>query len=146
MCVICVLYVVYMLFICFVLRFCLLWPPGGSWGLLWSQANRCSKKLFRNKFKNKKIALIQSFPVPNSKEDILEFLSLAIPLARKRGNFFTSGAFNTPTNTANKIFNEYVPVWHSKCQQIIMKARFSMKDDKKLLEEIEAYATELKIK
>jgi len=99
-----------------------------------------SQQLVGNKFKNKKIALIQNFPVPNSKEDILEFLSLAVPLANKRGNFFTS------QDETNKIFNEYVPVWHSKCQQIIMKARFSMKDDKALLNEIESYAKELKIK
>ena len=33
-----------------------------------------------------------------------------------------------------------------KCDQLITKARFSMKDDKKTLEEIEAYATELEIK
>ena len=33
-----------------------------------------------------------------------------------------------------------------KCHQIIMKARFSMKDDKKTLEEIEVYAKQLGIK
>ena len=36
--------------------------------------------------------------------------------------------------------------WIGKCDQLITKARFSMKDDKKTLEEIEVYATELKIK
>ena len=40
----------------------------------------------------------------------------------------------------------YKNAWMSVCQKVIMKARFSMKDNKKLLEEIEAYATELEIK
>ena len=36
--------------------------------------------------------------------------------------------------------------WKSKCEQVIMKARFSMKEDKATLAEIERYAKELKIK
>jgi hypothetical protein len=76
----------------------------------------------------------------------LEFLSLALPNARKAGNFFTSGAFNSPANERNKLHNEFVPIWHAKCEQIIMKAKFSMKEDKKTLEEIMQYAKELGIK
>jgi hypothetical protein len=33
--------------------------------------------------------------------------------------------------------------WLAKCEQVIMKAKFSMKDDKKLLEEIEFYSNQL---
>ena len=33
--------------------------------------------------------------------------------------------------------------WAAKCEQIIIKARFSMKDEKKTLEEIEHYAKQL---
>ena len=36
-------------------------------------------------------------------------------------------------------------VWKTKCEQIVMKARFSMKEDKKTLEEINMYAKELKL-
>ena len=36
--------------------------------------------------------------------------------------------------------------WREKCVQVIMKARFSMKDDPDTLAEIEKYAKELKIK
>ncbi len=36
--------------------------------------------------------------------------------------------------------------WRAKCEQIIMKARFAMKDDKKTLNEIEFYAKILNIK
>ena len=99
-----------------------------------------------DKVDTRKKEIIKNFPIPNTKEDILEFLALAVPNAKKVGNFFTSGAFNSPANARNKIHNDFVPVWQAKCEQIIMKARFSMKEDKKTLEEIEYYAKQLNIK
>lgn len=65
----------------------------------------------------KKKAIIQNFPIPNTKDDILEFLTLALPLAKKP-KFLD----NTPER------NEMYQVWKAKCEQIIIKARFSMKD------------------
>lgn len=41
-----------------------------------------------NMIKEKKIQIIQSFPVPNSKEDIIEFLALSLSEANKKLNFF----------------------------------------------------------
>ena len=41
---------------------------------------------------------------------------------------------------------ELALTWFQKCEQIVMKARFSMKDDKKTLEDINYYAKELGIK
>ncbi len=87
--------------------------------------------------------LIKNFPVPNTKEDILEFLSLGVPRAKTKGNFFSN--FNDAAWEI-KAHNLLVPIWQSKCEQIIMKARFSMKEDKRTLEEIEQYAKQLKIK
>jgi hypothetical protein len=98
-----------------------------------------------DKLNNRKKDIIKNFPIPNTKEDILEFLSLAVPNARKAGNFFTV-VFNSTANERNTLHNEFVPIWHAKCEQIIMKAKFSMKDDKKILEEIMQYAKELGIK
>ena len=88
------------------------------------------------RIKTRKASLISSFPIPNSKEDILEFLSMAIPEAGKKPNFLMR---MTATGTLYK-------AWVSKAEQIVMKARFSMKEDKKLLEEINFYAKELGIK
>ena len=88
---------------------------------------------------SKKKTIISNFPIPTSKNDILEFLSLSLPKARERGNFITR---NTDENRAH---NEMAKVWKTKCEQIIMKARFSMKEDKKTLEEINMYAKELKL-
>lgn len=89
---------------------------------------------------SKKRLIIQNFPIPNTKEDILEFLSLAIPLAKKKGNLFTA------SNDSISEHNEMAPTWKTKCEQIIMKAKFSMKEDKETLSEIMSYAKELNIK
>ncbi len=90
-----------------------------------------------SKTDKRKREIISSFPVPNTKDDILEFLSLSFPKAKSKGNFFTK---NNPEYIEH---NEFVSVWKAKCEQVIMKAKFSMKEDKKALEEIMQYAKEL---
>ena len=90
-----------------------------------------------DKVVEKKKSIISGYPIPNTKDDILEFLSLAIPNAKQKGNWLTKN------NPEYKSHNDLAPTWHSKCEQIIMKAKFSMKDDKKTLEEIIAYGKEL---
>lgn len=86
---------------------------------------------------NKHKSIISSFPVPNSKEDILEFLSIAISEAQKKVGFDLYGL--RPETTLKK-------AWKAKCEQTIIKARMAMKDDKKTLSEIEVYAKQLGIK
>ena len=93
-----------------------------------------SSALGGNKDTRKKKAIIQNFPIPTTKDDILEFLSLAVPLARK-----------PKLNSADRTLRMF-EVWHAKCEQIIMKAKFSMQGDSKTLEMIKEYAKELKIK
>lgn len=87
----------------------------------------------------KKKSIISGFPIPNTREDILEFLALAMPNSKQKGSFFTK------QQPENKSHNDLAPTWFSKCEQIIMKARFSMKYDKKTLEEIEHYSKHLGI-
>lgn len=104
-----------------------------------SQANTASSTLAmfglaKDKTIERKKSIIMNFPIPNTKEDILEFLSLAIPNAKV--------SFWSQDDTAK----EMAPTWKKKCEQIIMKAKFSMKEDKQALEEIAAYAKELKIR
>lgn len=83
----------------------------------------------------KKKQIIMNFPFPTTKNDILEFLSMAVPLAKYRGGF--GGAEDA---------NILAPAWKAKCEQLIMKARLSMTDDPNTLAVIEEYARELKIK
>ncbi len=93
-----------------------------------------------DKITERKKSIISGFPIPNTKDDILEFLSTAIPNAKQRGTMWTK------SQPENKSHNDLVPTWHSKCEQIVMKAKFSMKEDKKVLEEIMNYANEIGIK
>ena len=88
------------------------------------------------KFRRKK-QIIENFPIPTTKEDILEFLCTAVPLANSKGK----NRFNTYYTDL-----EIIKVWKNKCEQIIMKAKFSMKDDSKALAEIKQYADELDIR
>ena len=93
----------------------------------------------RGKLPERKVSIINSFPVPNSKEDILEFLFLAKSIVSS----VKIGWFGRKVGSPEQQLKQ---AWLGKCEQVIMKARISMKDDKKTLEEIEAYATELEIK
>ncbi len=92
-----------------------------------------------DKVDSKKMEIISSFPIPTTKADILEFLSLAYPKAKQAGNIITR------YSEKNKLHNEFALVWRNKCKQIIMKAKFSMKDDTETLNEVLHYAKELEI-
>lgn len=89
---------------------------------------------------NRKASVISSFPVSNSKEDILEFLSQAISKSEIKG------MHQIINMKQRQIHNTVATAWRNKCEEIIIKARFSMKDDKGTLSEIEQYARQLNIK
>ena len=67
---------------------------------------------------------------------MLEFLTMAVPECKKKPGWLTM------KTGAGKLYK----AWHSKAEQIIMKAKFSLKEDKKAMEEILYYAKELDIK
>ncbi len=102
--------------------------------------NKISSLNQLDKTDKQKMEIIKNFPIPTTKDDIIEFLSLAVPNAKKIGSMWTA---NLPEN---KSHNDFVPVWKSKCEQIIMKAKFSLKNDKSVMEEIMNYAKEIGIK
>ena len=85
----------------------------------------------------KKASLINSFPIPNTKEDILEFLTLSVPLALEKLFWYDRYVTRRGQQTL-------INAWRAKAEQTIMKARFSMKEDKNALKEIETYANLLK--
>lgn len=92
-----------------------------------------------NKIDREKMEIISSFPIPTTKADILEFMSLAYPKAKQAGNCLMRYA------DKNKLHNDFALVWKNKCRQIIMKAKFSMKDDPETLNEVLYYAKKLGI-
>ena len=116
-----------------------------------AEAESKSKTMFSSIFSSddkdlrKKKAIVQNFPIPTTKDDILEFLSLAVPLAKNPGIFKKMKLFLQIESTDNTE-TAMQPVWKAKCEQIIMKAKFSMQGDAKTLEMIRDYANELKIK
>lgn len=77
---------------------------------------------------------ISTFPIPTTKEDLLEFLAMGIPLAKKKG-FFSEDINH----------KKLAGAWASKLSQIVIKARLAMKDDPETLNQIEQYAKELEI-
>ena len=86
---------------------------------------------------NKQKSIITSFPVPNTKEDLLEFLSVASSEASRKLGFFIASVH--PDAVLKN-------AWLAKCEQVINKSRLTFKDDKNTLNEIEIFAKQLKIK
>jgi len=104
----------------------------------WFEQNLAKEFAISKRIAEKQAIIISSFPIPNSKEDILDFLSLASAEAKAKLPFVMNKSISAPHILKN--------AWISKCSQVISKARFSMKNDKKTLEEIEIFAKQLKIK
>ena len=107
----------------------------------WSNAGMNSINT-NNAILKRQLSLISTFPVPNPKEDMLEFLSISIPEATKNLRLGFIGIILGAAHKDVQLKN----AWHSKSEQIIMKARISMKEDRQTLEEIEYYAKQLDIK
>ena len=106
------------------------------------------KEAYESDLVQKKAEIIKNFPIPNTKNDILEFLTSALPHARKVktgiGSLFSSKLIGGVSDSYKE--QEIGKAWKYKCEQIILKARFSLKEDKKALDEINVYANELGIK
>lgn len=86
----------------------------------------------------RKASVLSTFPVPNSKADIIEFMSMAVAEGSKKIGFFSSARASGEA--------DYVKAWRTKAEQVVMKARFSLREDKALLEELNYYAKQLDIK
>lgn len=93
------------------------------------------------KVQARKIQIISNFPVPNTKEPLLEFLTLGISKATP----IKKGFFSSKT-AAEEEHNALVPAWKSKIDQVVMKAKMSMKEDKSLLAEIDNMVAQLNSK
>jgi hypothetical protein len=78
---------------------------------------------------SRKEELILNFPVPASREEILEFLTLAY--SRINSNTY----FNTLADET-KYKNSWNKIWLKKIEQINSKANLAMKNDKQTLDEV----------
>ncbi len=89
---------------------------------------------------SRKEELILNFPIPNSKEDILEFITLAT------SRIYTIDIFNVFSNST-RYKRRWNQIWLNKISQIKAKAALSMRTQPEILIEIEmlcnkAYAIE----
>ncbi|MBK7888520.1 MAG: hypothetical protein IPJ86_14945 [Bacteroidetes bacterium] len=109
----------------------------------WKNAHLKHPANIDKEISNLQVSIVTSFPILNTKEDILEFLATAVPQSNIEIRKF--GPFNQiyPGEEGKVALKN---AWRSKCEQIIMKARFLLKDDPKTLEDIEHYAKQLGIK
>lgn len=88
-----------------------------------------------NKVARQKANIISNFPVPNTKEDILEFISQAESKAESTG-------FRAAT-TEDLVLNK---VWKDKLKQVLIKGRIVLKDDPEAMETIERCCKKFKVK
>lgn len=113
-------------------------------GLLTDAINKGNRN--RELFTKKK-EFITQFPIPNTKEEIIEFLSMAVPLAMPAKKSMLSGFKSFSANFGDDHAKNFdyllAKVWLQKVEQLMMKAKFSMQDDKKSLEEVRYYANQL---
>jgi hypothetical protein len=82
--------------------------------------------------------MIMNFPVPNSKEDIIEFITLSISKIQ------TIGLIKM-LNEEGKYLSKWNDIWKKKCEQIYNKAKFSMQEDKNTLKMLEEMLTAAKV-
>ncbi len=85
----------------------------------------------------RKEQIIEAFPIPNTKEDLLEFISFIAPKAKKLGMF--SMSVTPEEKTLNRI-------WRKKLEEVFVKASISLGSDKQVQDIINKYSKELKIK
>jgi hypothetical protein len=86
----------------------------------------------------KKQEMILNFPVPNSKEDIIEFITLSVSKINKISLLKWIGE-------EGKYLNKWNKIWIKKCEQVFNKAKFTMLDDPRSLKAIEELLIENKI-
>ncbi len=86
----------------------------------------------------RKEEMIINFPVPNSKEEIIEFITLSISkiqVVTLINRFSEEG----------KYINKWNSIWRKKAEQVYTKAKLSMSNDKSTISLIEDLLTEVKI-
>ena len=79
-----------------------------------------------------------NFPVPNSREEIIEFITLAVSRIRKVNlldKFDEEGKYVSKWNS----------IWKRKAEQVFIKAKLSMKDDSETLKSIEQILLEAQV-
>ena len=89
-----------------------------------------------DKVTRQKIEIIRTFPLPTTKNDILEFLTLAAPLASSPIPNIFKDPIKFFTRDDTKDHDHLGHVWRAKCIQVVEKAKIALKEDKDTLKQI----------
>ena len=101
--------------------------PGGLTGLLGGLNEAAKQSEIDEIITRKKAALIRNFPIPNTREELLELLHFVYPKINNK-----AGSDNN--------FND----WKAKFNEIIGRAKFAYKNDKSMLDELLYYESTAK--
>lgn len=93
--------------------------------------------MIRNSIASKQCPLIDNYPIPNSKEEIFEFLSMALPISQKQ--------YSWTEHWSRAGEKQLSQSYKAKAQQAIIKGRLLFKDDKSSLEQLNYYSQQLGI-
>jgi hypothetical protein len=88
--------------------------------------------------------IIKNFPIPNSREAVLEFLAMGMPRTKLVGGFLDRH-LNRNGETEEGLHNALTTAWIAKCSEVIHKGRVIFRDDPSTLAQLNAFAKELGI-
>lgn len=106
---------------------------GGSAGLLGTYKSMINGSILHDEVNDAQILAIRDFPIPTNKIDILDLFSSCATKSKSR--IYD----DNPTKALAKTYN-------NKAQEILIKARIVLSDDKPLLDRLEEIAKQYKIK
>ena len=87
---------------------------------------------------SRKEEMIMNFPVPNSREEIIEFITLSVS---KIQNISIIKRFDEE----GKYLTKWNSIWKKKAEQVFTKAKLSMTDDKATIQSIEQMLIDAKV-
>jgi hypothetical protein len=106
--------------------------PGGAFGAMSSLAGVAKTLTGTSAGDKRKLEMIQNFPIPNSREDILEFIILASSRITAGPGIFTA------INIADiRDADKYNTAWSTKIKQASAKAQIIFASDKQELRRID---------
>jgi hypothetical protein len=89
---------------------------------------------------NAHAGIISSFPIPNTKEDLLEFLSISSAEAQKTPNWIGLGIHKIVQDGSDVVIN----AWKAKFNQVLNKSKIVFATEPSILEIINNYDLQLK--
>jgi DNA-directed RNA polymerase subunit RPC12/RpoP len=117
-------------------------PLGGAMGAMFGIDAMAKTFSGTSAGAKRQIAMIESYPIPNSKEDILEFVLLASSRYKGLKKPLIPTAMGAAQKTEEFKLDD---AWRAKCEQAYTKAKIALSSDKSAISEIENLLRQKKI-